>query len=635
MSQTQNAEVNPERLHHVMPTDQTERLANLVASALECALSERAQFLSDVCGDDVALRREAEALLRFENNARDFIETPAYEVAADEVLNGVGEPAEAPIPYSEPAVESGPELQSPEIEPRVREEIISKAPPEKPKPEWEPPSQLPAKTRNSFRVPTFTAIERVPSRPVEFVWVRRALLIALAVIVVAILIGLNSALREAKNARRQRDLAQAEQSRTERINNFLQRILYSSDRSSAPVWPVAHKKNIPVTDMLDRIAPQVQSELADQPDLRGEVLRRIGAAYASQGDHDAAEKNLRAALQAQTAFYKKESAQVIETMIELGALLYRREKFSEAEGFLEKGATFLRKLNQTEGGRANAVTLAYVLDQLGAVKFYRGDVKAGRAILEEALQVATQAQPKERDRSVLTNIKTDLGGLLVLLGELRKGETLLQESLAESRALGNARQWETGITLQMLGELALARNRPRQAEDNLLAAEEIFRETLGEKNLYFARNLERRATVSLVENDLLLAEQLAQRSLAITKESSPDNKLPWTDSMATLSDILIKEGRAAEGEDYLRETIRICEEQPTRNYAAIALAKIRLSQLFLSQERYTESENVAFEAHSETQQHLEPQDPMRKATANNLIQIYEVQEKHHAANGVK
>ena len=177
------------------------------------------------------------------------------------------------------------------------------------------------------------------------------------------------------------------------------------------------------------------------------------------------------------------------------------------------------------------------------------------------MQVASRAQPKGRDRSVLTNIKTDLGGLLVLVGDLRQGETLLQESLAEAHAETSVPQWETGTTLQMLGELALARNRPRDAGENFLAAEEIYRETLGEKNLYFARNLERRATVLLLENDLPAAEELARKSLAITEECSPENKLPWTDPMMTLSSVLIKAGRVAEGEDYLRHTIRICEEQ--------------------------------------------------------------------------
>ena len=98
---------------------------------------------------------------------------------------------------------------------------------------------------------------------------------------------------------------------------------------------------------------------------------------------------------------------------------------------------------------------------------------------------------------------------------------------------------------------------------------------------------------------------------------------------------MTKAGRLAESEDYLRQTLRICEEQPKRNYAAIGLAKIRLSQLLLSQDRFTEAENLAFEAHSQARQHLEPQNPLRKATANNLIEIYEREGKHEAASGVK
>jgi hypothetical protein len=56
-----------------MPPEQTERLANLVASALECAVGERAKFLDDICNGDAALREEAESLLRFQEQARDFI----------------------------------------------------------------------------------------------------------------------------------------------------------------------------------------------------------------------------------------------------------------------------------------------------------------------------------------------------------------------------------------------------------------------------------------------------------------------------------------------------------------------------------------------------------------------------------
>ena len=85
-----------------MQVEQTERLADVVASALECVRNERAQFLSDVCGEDVALRLEAESFLRFEESVRDFLEVPAWEIA----------PLETPPPPENPASEDEKTIES-------------------------------------------------------------------------------------------------------------------------------------------------------------------------------------------------------------------------------------------------------------------------------------------------------------------------------------------------------------------------------------------------------------------------------------------------------------------------------------------------------------------------------------------
>ena len=344
-----------------MQSERTERLADLVASALECAVVERAQFLSDVCGTDVGLREEAESLLRFEVEARDFIETPAYELAAKVARNGAREPVIAQEPNfgSEPAADFESALQAPEIQRGVVDEVA----PDEPELQYEPPPPLPEKIQEPFEIPA-RAAQAVPSRPAEWVWAKRVAVMAVALLLVVMAVGLMFARRDAKSARHQRDVSQSELSRAERINNFLQRMISFSDQSFTPVWPVAQKRNVTVTEMLDRVAPQVQKELADQSDVRGEMLLTLGKIYASQGEHDAAEKNLRAALQTQTALYGEKNAEVTETMIELGVLLYRREKFAEAEVFLGKGVAFLRKENQTQGGRFNAIKLAHALTSL-------------------------------------------------------------------------------------------------------------------------------------------------------------------------------------------------------------------------------------------------------------------------------
>src|ERR1044072_2388840 len=74
-----------------MTTPSRERVAEIVEAALERAPAERAQFLNTACGNDIALRAEVESLLGFQNQARDFIESPAYEIASRILVEQDGE----------------------------------------------------------------------------------------------------------------------------------------------------------------------------------------------------------------------------------------------------------------------------------------------------------------------------------------------------------------------------------------------------------------------------------------------------------------------------------------------------------------------------------------------------------------
>src|SRR5215471_7743111 len=71
--------------------NRAERVADIVECALECELSERAQFFEKACRDDVDLRKEVESLLGFAEKATDFIEKPAYEIAPQAIVSPDGE----------------------------------------------------------------------------------------------------------------------------------------------------------------------------------------------------------------------------------------------------------------------------------------------------------------------------------------------------------------------------------------------------------------------------------------------------------------------------------------------------------------------------------------------------------------
>ncbi|HEX8458371.1 MAG TPA: protein kinase [Pyrinomonadaceae bacterium] len=66
-----------------MEIDRAEQVAELVESALEREPAEWGAFLASACGGDQTLRAEVESLLKYQENARHFIEAPAFQFAAE------------------------------------------------------------------------------------------------------------------------------------------------------------------------------------------------------------------------------------------------------------------------------------------------------------------------------------------------------------------------------------------------------------------------------------------------------------------------------------------------------------------------------------------------------------------------
>ncbi|HEV2799469.1 MAG TPA: protein kinase [Pyrinomonadaceae bacterium] len=74
-----------------MENDRAEQVAELVESALEREPAQWGAFLASACGGDQTLRAEVESLLSQQENARHFIEAPAFQFAAELFADDGGE----------------------------------------------------------------------------------------------------------------------------------------------------------------------------------------------------------------------------------------------------------------------------------------------------------------------------------------------------------------------------------------------------------------------------------------------------------------------------------------------------------------------------------------------------------------
>src|SRR5216117_1303999 len=76
-----------ERGRNLMKAERWKQVNDLFQSAVERAPEERAAFLDEACHGDEGLRREVDSLLTSHEQATNFIELPAFEVAPELVTN--------------------------------------------------------------------------------------------------------------------------------------------------------------------------------------------------------------------------------------------------------------------------------------------------------------------------------------------------------------------------------------------------------------------------------------------------------------------------------------------------------------------------------------------------------------------
>jgi eukaryotic-like serine/threonine-protein kinase len=74
-----------------MEPERWRRVERLYHAALKIAIDQRAVFLKDECQNDEELRKEVESLLSYEDSAADFIESPAFTIAAKLVAEDANE----------------------------------------------------------------------------------------------------------------------------------------------------------------------------------------------------------------------------------------------------------------------------------------------------------------------------------------------------------------------------------------------------------------------------------------------------------------------------------------------------------------------------------------------------------------
>ncbi len=454
-------------------------------------------------------------------------------------------------------------------------------------------------------------------RAEKFLKRNRLSVAAASIVFLAILSGLIISLWQAGVARRQRDLANTEKLKAERINQFLSDALaYSNPEAS--VAGTNNRRDATISQMLDDFAPRIETELADQPEVRASLQRTVGQAYNSQLRLAEAEHYLNAALETQLQLYGENHQEIAITLTGLANLQAAKGDYAAAEISSQKAVAIYHNQPPTEQIHIRAFSSALVTS--GDTHWTRGDLNSAESDYAEALALALQLQGK--DRELVADAKTGLGLARYAKGQLDEATTLLREAVTEYRNLPHTR-YKLPQALNPLGQVLTWKNEFNEALTHLKESEAVSLETRGENNFDYPRSLWLQAYALCFKGEYAAAEKILNKAEGVYNRYYPDNNVSKANNRDARNMILTRTGRARQGETFGRQSVELYQASLTRGSPAITLARIHVAESLVAQKKFGEAETILLEAYKDASEVQGPQHWRTKDVARHLVALYE------------
>ncbi|MBB6096019.1 serine/threonine protein kinase [Povalibacter uvarum] len=377
----------------------------------------------------------------------------------------------------------------------------------------------------------------------------------------------------------ERDRATAESERAERVSDFMLRVFTAAD-------PFENNGEVlTASQLLDRAAGTIQSELNEQPEVRARLLEAIGRAYRRQSQPERAVTFLQESLRVRRQAGVAETAQTGQLFTELAIALRNAGRFAESDRAFQDA---LRIAQQS--GSENPLVQSRLLVDLGRLEMFRSNVDAAQKHFSDALRITRQALgPRNQD---VGEILLEMANILSWRDDLDGAEAAAREALSIYRELVHPQHPDSVMASIRLAGVLLLKGQTTEAGTLYEGAINMQRVLYGPNSSQVADSLDSLAQVRLAQNNLKDAEQLTRDAIAINKEARGDNFYMTGYLQTSLAQILSRQGRYAEAEAPLRAALDLYGRTLPPDHQYVAAAEYVLGEVLLATNQLSDAEAV-------------------------------------------
>ena len=310
-------------------------------------------------------------------------------------------------------------------------------------------------------------------RAAKFVRRNKVGVAAAALVLLSLITGLALALTQARIAREQRDAAHRATARAEKTSRFLQGFFSSAN----PRWYGRGKGRTDVTvrEAIDDAAQRIDTELANEPEVRGDLHHTVGEIYRVGGDYETALKHFRRSLDSYREAHGEPHPKVAMALYYLAVgMAWTGVAVEEAETLLREGIAMMR---QTDPENVN---LPYMLQELVAYISQSEKRSRNENRLQEAQRLIDEAgrlfvRHYGEDHTATRTTQGGVATLAFLRGDLARAETMMEAIVLRGKEEGS----EDPGWLFSLAEVKLALGKGAEAEALFEQALELGRRQWG------------------------------------------------------------------------------------------------------------------------------------------------------------
>jgi serine/threonine-protein kinase len=413
----------------------------------------------------------------------------------------------------------------------------------------------------------------------KFVQRHRVGVAAAMLILLSLLLGIGGTAWQARVAMVQRDRARVEARKAAQVSEFVTEVFKLAD-------PTFSKgENITARELLDQGALRMETELADQPEVRAQVMQTMGEVYMNLSLYDRADSLLVRALGLRRQMLGDAHPDVASNLIALGTLAHMQSQLPKADSLLSEALAMRRRLF----GPKHPVT-AVALDELAQVRLASGHLESSETLAREAL--TTLEDHHGRQHADVARAMNTLANTLRQLDAFDEAEALMREALATRRALLGDRHTAVANSAGSLAKLLREQNRYEEAEPLLRETVDLTRRLYGKDHPLVAAAMNDLAGLLMATSEYEEADSLYREAIDIAQRSLGQNNLTTAGFVNNLVSLRLYEGDYEAAVTLLREIIPITEYLVGEQHPTIAGMRYNLSYAmsFLGDVKGAESE---------------------------------------------